>query len=136
MENEEVLLGIDYGERNIGLAFGRSGLVFPLTVVSGKDIETAVNAIGRFVLDNKVARIIVGLPLSVGGKETTMSQEVRKFAKILRIRLKKPVTFVNEYRSSKDSIDSMLGLGISKRHRKVVDHFSAAVILKFFYEAS
>ncbi len=129
----ETLLGIDYGAANIGLAFGKSGLVAPIKVISGRDTDEAIREIARIALENKVTKIIVGLPLSDKGKETPQSKEVRKFAKLLKIRLKKPLVFVDEYGSSKDVVKPMIGLGISKRRRRQKDHFSAALILRNFY---
>jgi putative Holliday junction resolvase len=128
-----VLLGIDYGERNIGLAFGRNGLVMPLKIVSDKDDESAVHEISRYIHENKVERIIVGLPLNVEGKETAQSKKVRRFAKLLKIKTKKPVEFVNEYRTTEESITEAVTLGVAKKKREKIDHFSAALILKEYY---
>ncbi len=130
---KETLLGIDYGSANIGLAFGKEGVVAPLKVVDGKNAESALDELTRIILENEVDRLIVGLPLTVDGKETPQSLEVRKFVKLLKIRVKKPVVFVNEYESTKDSVQHMLRMGYSKKSRRVADDFSAAVILKQYY---
>jgi len=130
---EEKILAIDYGRSNIGLAFGINNLVSPLKVLSDKDSYSAISEISRYVLENKVDKILVGLPISADGKETAMSKEVRKFTKFLRIRLKKPVTFVNEYRTSEESVTEAVNLGISKKRRQTVDHLSAALIIKQYY---
>ena len=130
---EETILGIDYGETNVGLAFGRNGQVMPSEVISGKNAETAIHDIARYVYENKVERIIMGLPLNVAGKETTQSRKVRRFAKLLKIRSKKPVVFINEFRTTVDSKTEAITLGISKKRRQKVDHLSAALILKEYY---
>ena len=132
-ETEEVLIGIDYGEKNIGIAFAKNGIVSPTKVISGTRDEVAITEIARFVLENKVTKIIVGLPLTSDGKDTNQSRKVRRFVKLLKIRLKKPVEFVNEFRTTKDSITEAINLGISKKRRSTVDHLSAALILKEYY---
>jgi putative holliday junction resolvase len=131
---DEILLGVDYGSSRIGLAFGRKGLVEPLKVVSGKNDTVAINEISRVSLENRITKIVVGLPLTYDGKETLQSKEVRRFAKLLKIRLKKPIVFVDEYGSSKESVRSMLGLGVAKKARRTIDHYAAAVILKSYFD--
>ncbi len=130
---DDLLLGVDYGEVNIGLAFGRSGLVSPLKVVSGVNSETAIFEINRYIHENKVTKIVMGLPLTVDGKETTQSKKVRAFTKLLKIRSKKPVEFVNEFRTTEDLKSEPIDLGITKIKHGVVDHLSAALILKEYY---
>lgn len=129
----ETILGIDYGEGNIGLAFGRNSLVMPLKIISGKDSETAVHEISRYIYENKIDKAVIGLPLTVDGKETNQSRKVRRFARLLKIKSKKPVDFVNEYRTTEESITEAINLGTSKKHREKIDHLSAAIILKEYY---
>ena len=45
---EEILLGIDYGEKHTGLAFGRHGLASPLHVIEGSD-PNVVKAEGNLI---------------------------------------------------------------------------------------
>ncbi len=130
---EETILSLDYGEANIGLAFGKNGFVMPGEVLSGKNEGTAIYDITRYIYENKVERVIIGLPLNLSGKETTQSRKVHRFAKLLKIKSKKPITFVNEYHTSMDSKTEAINLGISKKRRQKVDHLSAALILKEYY---
>lgn len=132
---EAILLGIDYGDSNIGLAFGRNGLVSPLRTISGKNKETVINELGRIIIENKITELVLGLPLDYEGRETPQAQKIRRFAKLLRIKLKKPVHFVDEYASTRDSIKPMLALGVPKKRRRTNDHFSAAIILKDFFSS-
>jgi putative Holliday junction resolvase len=129
----EKLLGIDYGETNIGLAFGLNDLVSPLKIISGKNTESAISEIARYVIDNKVDKILMGLPITPDGKETMMSRKVRRFSKLLKMRTKKPLEFVNEYRTSEESVTEAVNLGISKKRRRKIDHLSAALIVKEYY---
>lgn len=128
--DSEMLLGIDYGDANIGLAIGRGDLVNPLHVIKNTNEIDSVKEINRFVIQNKIDRLIVGLPLGVDGKETPQARKVRKFAKLLKIRTKRPVEFVNEFLSTQNAIRESVELGMPKRSRSKVDHLSAALILK------
>lgn len=129
----ETLLGIDYGETNIGLAFGRNGLVHPLKTIPGKNQDEAIKEISRMVLENKVDKLVMGLPLTAEGKETKESHRVRRFSKYLKVYLKKPLIFVNEHLSTKMAMEDALSSGVSKKGRKKIDHLSAALILRKHY---
>lgn len=130
----EILMGIDYGEKNIGVSFGRNNLVSPLKVVSSANIQTAIHEIARLAQQNHVTKIVVGLPLTGAGKETQISIKTRKFAKLLKIFTKKPVEFYNEYLSTKESEEAALSQGFSRNKRHSIDHLSAAIILKRYYD--
>ncbi len=132
--SDQTLLGIDYGEANIGLALGRNGLTSPLKTLSGKNEGWAIEGIVRTAIENRVALVIVGLPLSYDGKETTQSRRVREFVNKLKIYLKKPFEYVSEYESTKQSLESAVESGMSKKRRRDLDALSAAMIIKNYYE--
>lgn len=131
--NSELILGIDYGETNTGLAFGRAELASPLEVLNSKDEHILVTKINKIIAQNKIDKVVIGLPLNVDGKETKQSLKVRQFAKALKVLVKKPVEFVTEYGTTKDSIENAIKAGISQKRRKTNDHFSAALILKRYF---
>ncbi len=132
-KREQIALGIDYGETNIGLAFGRAGLVTPLKVVSGKNSHIAVQEIARVVVENKVTQLVFGLPKNSDGQETPQCLKVRQFAKLLRVYLKLPTVFVDEYMSTHEALGEAIDLNISMKRRKSLDDLSAAIILKKYY---
>jgi putative holliday junction resolvase len=134
LKRDETLLGIDYGETNIGVAFGRAGLVEPLKIIPGKNLGEALKEISRAALEIKVNTVIIGLPLTAEGKETAQSLKTRYFANQLKLHLKKPIKFVNEYATSKEAIKNAIGQGISQKSRRKIDHISAALILKKYFE--
>lgn len=127
------ILGVDYGDSRVGLAFGRDGVVTPIRVVSGKDPHTAVSRIARVVKEYNIDEIVVGLPLTAEGKETPKSQEVRRFANLLKSKIKKPVHFENEHSTTKGATKLMLNMGVSQKRRRTKDHYSAAIILRKYY---
>ena len=133
MPKAESVLAIDYGESNIGIAFGRDSTVTPLRVISGKNADTAITEIARIIEDYDVDKLVLGLPLNMQGKETPESIKVRQFAKRLKIKIKKPLVFVDEHSSTKNATKMMLNLGVSQKRRRTKDHFSAAIVLKKYF---
>ena len=132
-KSDETLLGIDYGETNIGVALGRNGIATPIQIVSGKNSATAINELARISIENKVDRFVLGLPLNHDGKETKQSLAVRTFAKLLKIRTKRPVEFQDERGTSIEALEQSIEMGIPMKKRNMKDHLSAALILKHFY---
>ena len=128
-----LLLGIDFGETNIGLAIGRNDLVSPLEILPGKNIENSLNQINRTIIENEVEKIVVGLPLTADGKDTAESLEIRRFAKLLKVTTKRPVDFQNEYGSSKAALEEAIDLDTPRNKRKTNDHLAAALILKMYF---
>ena len=138
MQNKEfsktgLFLGIDFGKTNIGLAIGRNGLVTPLEIIPGKNIENSLNQISRTIIENKVTKIVVGLPLTADGKDTTESLEIRRFAKLLKVTTKRAVEFQNEYGTSKAALEEAIDLDTPKNKRGTNDHLAAALILKMYF---
>ncbi|NBB93083.1 MAG: Holliday junction resolvase RuvX [Gammaproteobacteria bacterium] len=81
-EAARALLGIDFGQRTVGVAVGHrlTGSARPLDPIRYRDaagLSTQLEAVlGRW----KPALIVVGLPLSGDGSESAMSRQVRDFA--------------------------------------------------------
>lgn len=132
-DSQKNLLGVDYGETNIGLAFGKNGLAQPGPVISGKNDEAAIKEIAKYVIENKINLIVFGLPLSDDGKETHQSQKVRRFAKLLRVFVKLPTEFVDEIDSTREAIENAIANDMPQKRRKTIDNISAAIILKKYF---
>ena len=74
-----VVLGIDLGDRRIGIAAGdtESGAVTPLlTLRRGTPAQDAL-AIGRVVAERRAQELVVGLPLHLDGTESEQSRRTR-----------------------------------------------------------
>lgn len=74
------------------------------------------------------------MPLDSNNKETPQSLEVRKFAKLLKIHTKLPITYINEYLSSKEALSVSIEENTPKKKRKTLDDIAAALILKRYFE--
>lgn len=116
-------LGIDYGDKRIGIALSdeQGILAFPLaTVENGKN---AINQIKKICSEQEAERIIIGLPLSFAMKETEQTEKVRLFAGKLSKEINLPIEFENEILTSKMA-------GKERVNRQKIDESSAALILQ------
>ena len=128
------VLGIDYGENNVGVALGNNGIVTPIKEIPAKDINSALHEINKLIIENRAELIVMGLPLTADNKETKKSLVVRRFANTLKTITKRPVVFQNEFGTSKEALKEAISLDIPKKKRSSNDSLAAALILKNYFD--
>lgn len=130
---DKYTMALDYGEKRIGIAFGLNDLVTPVKTIKDKDENTAIKEITTLYYENKIKTLVLGLPLTIDGKETNFTKKVRRFAKVLRVYLKIPIVFVNEYGTSQEALIEAIEFDVPMKKRHAVDQYSAALILKRYF---
>ena len=117
------ILAIDYGTKNIGLAWCQKelGVVLPYGKIEhGKWNMELVELIKK----EKVDKIVVGLPIGLDGRENENTKKIREFVGELQKEIDVPVDFVDE-RFTSAQADSMGGT-VSR------DEKSAMIILETY----
>tara|TARA_B100000315_G_C14541341_1_gene571047 strand:+ start:72 stop:482 length:411 start_codon:yes stop_codon:yes gene_type:complete len=79
-------LGVDYGDKKIGLAIAGSDVRVALVYDSIKT-ENAINKIKRICNIENIDQIVIGLPLSMKGFETEQTQKTKKFINLLKAKI-------------------------------------------------
>jgi putative transcription antitermination factor YqgF len=92
---------------------------------------TAINEIMKMAIENRVDKVVLGLPLTYDGKDTPKARKVRNFGKKLKIFLKKPLIYMDETESTKEAI---AGRKLNAQRGFKIDHISAGIILKRFFD--
>ncbi len=121
------ILGIDYGEKNIGLAYSNGDLAVPVKVVH--NIESVL----RFIAQNKIEKIVVGIPVDVEGNEGLQAMKVRNFVEELKVRLRHSmdIEFQNERLTSEEALNKLKQQDFSKKKiEEKIDALAAAIILQ------
>ena len=93
------LLGVDLGERRIGIAIGdtEGGIATPLTTLRrAPDPAEDAAAIARLAADHGADAVVVGLPLHANGDEGTQAALTRAWADAIRPSLALPLTLRDE----------------------------------------
>jgi len=93
------LLGVDLGERRIGLAVADrdGGRAMPLTTLTRKPTPHAdADALAQIVASERVDELVVGLPLHAGGDEGSQAAATRAWVELVTPHLGLPVTFRDE----------------------------------------
>lgn len=129
-------LGIDWGEKRIGLAFADElGIALPLPAAVAASKKERMQQIESVIEQRRVQRLVVGYPLNMDGSVGFKAKEVDVFIVELEKRFNLPVHRVDE-RLSSHSVEQGLKGQKKKPDRKSgeVDSRAAALILQDFVE--
>lgn len=124
-------LGIDHGEKRIGLAIGddETYIAVPLETIEAGDRKEAVAAIMLLIKEESVEKIVLGLPLSLSGEAGRQADIVRKFGITLEEASGIKVEYEDERRSSKQAEELTRGLDMGNK-----DAIAAMVILQTYLD--
>ncbi len=104
-----VLLGIDLGDRRIGVASGdtTTGSVRPLLTLRRGTPAQDAEAIGRICEERRANALVVGLPLHIDGSESEQSKRTRAWVATVAPALGLPVSLRDERLTSATAEASM-----------------------------
>ncbi len=133
------VLGVDYGDRHIGLALSDIlGLTAqPLATIRLEGSEADRTAVVRdLVQRHQVDRIVVGLPLRMDGSEGSRAEMTRRFAAWLEKAAGVPVEFWDERLTTCQALRSVQEQNVRiKAKRSVVNQIAAVIILQGYLES-
>ncbi|MCX7623512.1 MAG: Holliday junction resolvase RuvX [Thermomicrobium sp.] len=129
-------LGLDIGERRIGVAVSDElGLVASpvATVDLGREgLERVVELIDRYA----PSVVVVGLPVTLRGREGPQAAETRRFVDRLRPHVRCPIVFWDERLTSTAAERLLTESGVQrKRRREKIDAVAAALMLQSYLDA-
>jgi len=92
------VLGIDYGERRIGLAIADEGstLAVGLDVLQNNGVKELCDELAKIVAAENVSQIVVGMPLTLKGEIGPQAIVVQEFVNAFRERVSLPVDTIDE----------------------------------------
>lgn len=128
-KNPRRLLALDPGDRRTGVAVSDELGLFahPRPALLQRN-DALLDAVASMVANEGIAEVIVGLPLSMSGRESEQTARAREFANRLRQRLPVPVTEWDERLSSVQAARTVRGR--ERRAAGELDSAAAAVILQ------
>ena len=126
------VLGVDWGSKRIGLALGDAQLklIVPLKPIDNDG--RVFDKILERVKQHRVDLILLGLPLTLSGKEGQRALEVREFARRLQELL--PENVALEFWDERYTTEEALRLA-GNRKKEFKDSLSAYVILSEFFDS-
>jgi putative holliday junction resolvase len=137
MLRERRILGLDLGQRRIGVALSdaQATLASPLTTLQATPRNYAIEQIGKLVRDYEVTALVIGLPLTLRGEIGPQAKEVQAFAEVLGNALNLPVHFFDERLTTAAAEQMLRELGVKPEKRKQqIDQIAATIILQDYLD--
>ncbi len=133
----ETVLGLDLGEKRIGVAIAHAGtnIALPLTTIEVKGRGKSLEEIKRLVQSYKVKKIVVGLPKTLKGEIGIAAEKRVKETEWYRGQIDIPIDMWDERLSSKEAERILLDFDVSRERRKeVIDKLAAQRILQNYID--
>lgn len=130
------ILGLDVGEKRIGVALAQERVAIPLTVIERSGTKDDLEKV--FVLAHKhgVERIVVGLPRSLDGGIGQQAERTLAFVRELSQCTDVPVDTWDERLSTVSAERLLLDSGMKRERRKARrDAMAAAIILQSYVDS-
>ncbi len=132
------VMALDLGEKRIGVALSDP----TRTIASAHSVITRKSRLedsaryAHLIAENGVTLLVIGLPVTLGGREGERAAWVRDYAADLAERLPVPVVFWDESLSTVEAQASLRAQGRrGKKLRERVDAVAAAIILQAYLDA-
>jgi putative Holliday junction resolvase len=132
------LLGLDLGEKTIGLALSDMLLTVatPYGILRRAKFGANAEELERVVKTEGVGGFVIGLPLNMNGSDGPSAQSARAFARNLAVRSDLPVLLWDERLSTAAVQRDMIAADVTRKRRaRSVDKAAAAYILQNALEA-
>ena len=126
-------LGIDFGEKRIGLAIsdpdGR--LALPLTALERRNDRSALRQIAEIAQREGVERLVLGEPVDLYGRKGPTAERARRFGARLAELTGLPVAWVDEALTSVEAAGRLRQAGVdTRREPGRIDAVAAQILLQ------
>ncbi len=131
----KALLGIDLGEKRIGVALALmpERIAVPLVVLMPSDEQTLIEEISRLMKRYSAETLIVGLPMDLNDAQGIAAQKVRARVEKLKAKTGGEWIFWDESYTTREAQDFLIQSKVSRKRRKeVIDKLAAQTILQSY----
>ncbi|MCH2306776.1 MAG: Holliday junction resolvase RuvX [SAR202 cluster bacterium] len=135
-------LGIDFGEKRIGLAISDplGILATPIETLDSSEMDLVIPKLAETISDHTVTKIGVGIPWTLSGKSGPQTKKTFEFISLISDTFEIPIKQIDERFTSLQA-EKKLRL-VDKRSRKkqkkipkgLIDSVSAAIILQTYLD--
>jgi len=131
-------MGIDYGEKRIGIALSDPLLTFAYAFTTLLNDSSFLTKLSKIIEEKKIAKIILGLPSDRFRSSKELSQKVLKLKSEIETKNKIEIILWDEEYSSAIAKEKVIESVTKKSKRKrkdLLDSHSAAVILQEYLDS-
>ena len=121
------ILGLDYGEKRIGLAISdpEDRIALKYRTILLEDAKQLLEELKKVCQEEEVKCVVIGLPISLSGQDSKQTKAVREFAEYVRIKLNLDVQLEDERLTSVEA---------ERTQAKDIDEESARLILQTYLD--
>jgi len=137
MNNETRIMGIDYGEKRIGIALSDPLLTFAYPFITLQNDSSFLLNLSKIIDEKKIVKVILGLPSERFKSSKELSQKVLKLKSEIETKNKIEVVLWDEEYSSviaKEKIMESVTKKSKRKQKELLDRHSAAVILQEYLD--
>ena len=129
-------LGIDWGEKRIGLSYGDGlGVAVPLPAATGASIDERLQKIALCIEQRKIDVIVVGYPYNMDGSVGAKVEQVEAFIALLEQKFSLPVHRSDERLTTYHAEQSSRSLKLKdSRSSGALDSRAATLVLQDFLD--
>ena len=131
------ILCLDVGDRRIGLAVSdpTNLIATPLGAIRRRQLDRDISAILEHATERDVDRVVVGMPLSLDGRQGPQARKVGAFIDALRKKTGLTIDTADERFSTAEAERLLRQAGVEpSRNREKVDAAAAAVVLQEYLD--
>ncbi|MCL5074575.1 MAG: Holliday junction resolvase RuvX [Chloroflexi bacterium] len=131
------LLGLDVGDRRIGVAVGDVVLSFarPVTVIQRVSLKRDLALIANLVQEYGIEAIVIGVPKHMKGTIGEQAEKALSFGEHLRQHLGIEVVFWDERLTTVAAEKMLIAAGVKRTERKKkIDAAAAALMLQSYLD--
>lgn len=121
-----VPVAVDYGRERTGFAICLSGTVVPLEPLTGSTWNGISKRLKQIGKEQGEGTVVLGLPLTAGGRHTELSREVEGLARYLE----KEGFSVELVRETGTTAESVINMDLKRERNGRSDSLAAMVIMK------
>jgi putative holliday junction resolvase len=126
-------LGIDFGERRIGIAVSdpEGRFAMPLTTIERRNDRSAIRAIEEIALREEVGLLVIGEPVGLEGQRGPAAERARRFGERLAERMGLPLRVVGEALTTVEATERLRQAGFDPRKDPArLDAVAAQILLQ------
>jgi len=130
-------LAIDFGEKRVGLALSDPMKIIakPFKTIFYSNQNDLINKIALIIKDEKIEKIILGLPKGLKGNNTSQTNLVIEFYNFINDKIDTPIVMEDERLSSVSAKKSLILQNIKTGHNKtLIDETAAAIFLQLYLD--
>ena len=131
------LLGLDVGEKTIGLALSdvMRGIATPYATIDRKKFTKDMEELKAVIKAQSVSGLVIGYPINMDGSHGPRTQSTRTFVSTMSKHIELPMVLCDERMSTMAVERTMLAADLSRQRRdQLVDKLAASYMLQGFLD--